>query len=80
MDYVVLVVNALAEDRGIVPSTLPGYMPPPPPRRSVSPSIQSMSSPGIHVSSLGLSETPSNQSSRSSSKADHPGKSSHRVT
>ncbi|KAF8268165.1 hypothetical protein EI94DRAFT_1800752 [Lactarius quietus] len=47
MDYVILVLNAIAGRQGIVPSSLPGYICPPPPRRSPSPSTQSQSSPGI---------------------------------
>ncbi|KAF8258273.1 hypothetical protein EI94DRAFT_1708141 [Lactarius quietus] len=44
MDYVILVLNALAGIQGIVPSDLPGYTQPPAPRRSASPSHHSLSS------------------------------------
>ncbi|KAF8258424.1 hypothetical protein EI94DRAFT_1815340 [Lactarius quietus] len=70
MDYVILVLNALAGIQGIIPSNLPGYTQPPAPCRSVSPSHHSLSSPGIAITSLGLSDSTSESQSRSSSKSD----------
>ncbi|KAF8258657.1 hypothetical protein EI94DRAFT_1707798 [Lactarius quietus] len=70
MDYVILVLNAIAGRQGIVPSTLPGYIQPPPPRRSPSPSTQSQSSPGIPISSLGISDPLTNTPSGSGSASD----------
>ncbi|KAF8258426.1 hypothetical protein EI94DRAFT_1815345 [Lactarius quietus] len=60
MDYVILVLNAISGKQGIVPSTLPGYIQPPPPHCSPSPSIQSQSSPDIPIASLGISDAHTN--------------------
>ncbi|KAF8261940.1 hypothetical protein EI94DRAFT_1705175 [Lactarius quietus] len=70
MDYVILVLNAIAGKQGIVPSTLPGYIQPPPPHRSPSPSFQSQSSPGIPIASLGISDAHTNAPSGSGSASD----------
>ncbi|KAF8267879.1 hypothetical protein EI94DRAFT_1801089 [Lactarius quietus] len=70
MDYVILVLNAIAGRQGIVPSSLPGYIQPPPPRRSPSPSTQSQSLPGIPISSLGISDPLTNTPSGSGSASD----------
>ncbi|KAF8262902.1 hypothetical protein EI94DRAFT_1704413 [Lactarius quietus] len=73
MDYVILVLNAIAGKQGIVPSTLPGYIQPPPPCRSPSPSIQSQSSPGIPIASLGISDAHTNTPLGSGSVSDASG-------
>jgi hypothetical protein len=65
-----LVLHAIAKDRGINPTTIPG-MGQPPIRRSTSPSIQSASSPGVSMENLTLSESRSRISS-SSSLSDVP--------
>ncbi|KAF8265604.1 hypothetical protein EI94DRAFT_1804129 [Lactarius quietus] len=70
MDYVILVLNAIAGKQGIVPSSLPGYIQPPPPRHSPSPSTQSQSLPGIPISSLGISDLPTNTLSCSGLASD----------
>ncbi|KAF8267882.1 hypothetical protein EI94DRAFT_1700653 [Lactarius quietus] len=70
MDYVILVLNALAGIQGIIPSNLPGYIQPPPARRSASPSHHSLSSPGLAITSLGFTDSPSESQSRSSSMSD----------
>ncbi|KAF8267271.1 hypothetical protein EI94DRAFT_1701122 [Lactarius quietus] len=70
MDYIILVLNALAGIQSIIPSSLPGYTQLPPPRRSASPSHHSLSSPGIAITSLGLSDSTSESQSCSSSKSD----------
>ncbi|KAF8263855.1 hypothetical protein EI94DRAFT_1703708 [Lactarius quietus] len=71
MDHAILVLNALAGTQGIIPSTLPGYIQPPPPRRSPSPSHHSLSSPGVAITSLGLSDSLSEPQSCSSSRLEH---------
>ncbi|KAF8258707.1 hypothetical protein EI94DRAFT_1814774 [Lactarius quietus] len=70
MDYVILVLNVLAGIQGIIPSNLPGYTQPPAPRQSASPSHHSLSSSGIAITSLGLSDSTSESQSCSSSKSD----------
>ncbi|KAF8265417.1 hypothetical protein EI94DRAFT_1702515 [Lactarius quietus] len=70
MDYVIPVLNALAGTQGIIPSSLPGYIQLPPARRSASPSHHSLSSPGLAITSLGLTDLPSESQSRSSSRSD----------
>ncbi|KAF8258659.1 hypothetical protein EI94DRAFT_1707792 [Lactarius quietus] len=70
MDHAILVLNALAGTQGIIPSTLPGYIQPPPPHQSPSPSHHSLSSPGVAITSLGLSDSPSKPQSRSSSRSE----------
>ncbi|KAF8269518.1 hypothetical protein EI94DRAFT_1799068 [Lactarius quietus] len=70
MDYVILVLNAIAGRQGIVPSSLPGYIQPPPPCRSLSPSNQSQSSPGIPIASLGISDAHTNTPLGSGSVSD----------
>lgn len=68
-------LRALCAKQQIDPTTLPGFRVSPPHPHSHSPSIQSASSPGLGVSSLALSDTHSNPSTRSSAKSDKPGKS-----
>ncbi|KAF8268597.1 hypothetical protein EI94DRAFT_1700095 [Lactarius quietus] len=70
MDYVILVLNALAGTQGIIPSSLPGYIQLPPAHRSASPSHHSLSSPGLAITSLGLTDLPSESQSRPSSRSD----------
>ncbi|KAF8263402.1 hypothetical protein EI94DRAFT_1704024 [Lactarius quietus] len=70
MDYFILVLNAIAGRQGIVPSSLPGYIQPPPPPHSPSPSTQSQSSPGIPISSLGISDPLTNTPSGSGLASD----------
>ena len=65
IDYLVLISNGMANIQGVVPSALHGYVPPPPPRDSPTPSIQSLS-----TRSLSVVDSPSNPSSRSSSLSE----------
>jgi hypothetical protein len=62
---------ALCNERGIVPSTLPGIMMPLSSYENILPTIQSTSSPGIPMSSLTLSDAHSVASSLSS-VSDNP--------
>ena len=69
---------ALCDDRGIDPSNIAGFNKPPPVPRSLSPhsvlnspSIQS--SPGLGMSSLALSDAPSDASNRSSVASNNSG-------
>ena len=56
-----IMLHALCAKWDIIPSTLPGFRDPPNPRRSHSPSIQSVSSSsvGVAMSSLGISDAQS---------------------
>jgi hypothetical protein len=63
-----LLLTALCEEKGIDPSTVPGFNDPPPQRRSLSPmspSLQSASSTGVGMSSLALSDARSDASAPS---------------
>ncbi|KAF8259605.1 hypothetical protein EI94DRAFT_1706980 [Lactarius quietus] len=71
MDYAIMVLNALAGIQGIIPSSLPGYTQLPPACRSASPSYHSLSSPGLAITSLRLTDSPSESQSRSSSRSDN---------
>jgi hypothetical protein len=65
---IVALLNALCEQKGIDPSSVPGANDPPPIRRSLSPhspSIRSASSTGVGMSSLALSDSRSDGSAPS---------------
>ena len=69
VDKILRYVEAFCPHMNIDPSTIPGLNEPPPDLRSASPSIRSLSSPGLGVSSLALSDAPSNTSATSSKVA-----------
>lgn len=67
-----LMLRLLCNDKGIDPTSHPEFCHPPSPHRSLSPSIQSTTSPSVPLAKLTLSESQSHGSVRSSAGSDLP--------